>query len=419
MSRIVKLEAENFKRLKAVQITPTGDLVVISGRNHQGKSSILDAIFAALRGAKSAREISQPIREGQDTALVKLEVGEPGRPVEYVITRQWDKNDSGTLTVESGDRAKYNAPQKLLDKIIGDIAFDPQQFLDLDTAKQVNALVAALGDALPFDPADLAAKRQGMYDRRTEVGREVKRLEGQLAGLPVVSGDIPAAEISATELLAEIETVRQGNEKLSRSRAALETNKLRVQDALAAFQRAQSELEQAKADLAEHAAIVSALPAPVEIGPLAARLETLEETNALVRKRAERKKVESALAASKEEQGALTAGIQLIDKEKADGIAAASFPVPELSFDDTGVTYNGRPLSQASTEEQLRAAFGVAIAANPELRVCRIDRGEALDSDSLAVLGELAAEHDIQVWISRVDERGTVGFVIEDGEVVA
>jgi DNA repair exonuclease SbcCD ATPase subunit len=419
MSRIVKFEAENFKRLKAVEITPTGDLVVISGRNHQGKSSILDAIFAALRGAKSAKEISQPIREGQDTALVKLEVGEPGGAVEYVITRRWDKNDSGTLTVESGDRAKYNAPQKLLDKIIGDIAFDPQQFLDLDTAKQVNALVAALGEALPFDPAELAAKRQGMYDRRTEVGREVKRLEGQLASLPAVPADVPETEVSATELLAEIETTRQANEKIARAHAELETNKVRVQDALAAFQRAQSELAQAKSDLGEHAAVVSALPAPVEIGPLAARLETLEATNAKVRQRTERTKVEAALATSKEEQGKLTAGMQLIDKEKAEGIAAASFPVPELSFDDSGVTYNGRPLSQASTEEQLRAAFGVAITANPELRVCRIDRGEALDSESLAVLGKLAAEHDIQVWISRVDERGTVGFVIEDGEVVA
>ena len=46
--KIVKLTAENFKRLEAVEITPDGNTVLISGRNGQGKSSVLDSILAAL-----------------------------------------------------------------------------------------------------------------------------------------------------------------------------------------------------------------------------------------------------------------------------------------------------------------------------------------------------------------------------------
>ena len=42
--KIVSLTAENVKRLKAVQITPTGSVQVVAGRNAQGKSSVLDAI---------------------------------------------------------------------------------------------------------------------------------------------------------------------------------------------------------------------------------------------------------------------------------------------------------------------------------------------------------------------------------------
>ena len=37
--KIVKLEAQNVKRLKAVEITPQGNTVVIGGRNGQGKTS--------------------------------------------------------------------------------------------------------------------------------------------------------------------------------------------------------------------------------------------------------------------------------------------------------------------------------------------------------------------------------------------
>ena len=52
--RIVRLQAEGFKRIVAVDITPEGDLVEVRGNNENGKSSVLDAIFAALGGAEVA-----------------------------------------------------------------------------------------------------------------------------------------------------------------------------------------------------------------------------------------------------------------------------------------------------------------------------------------------------------------------------
>ena len=36
--KIIELQAENVKRLKAVEITPDGTLQVIGGKNAQGKS---------------------------------------------------------------------------------------------------------------------------------------------------------------------------------------------------------------------------------------------------------------------------------------------------------------------------------------------------------------------------------------------
>lgn len=46
-----------MKRLKAVYIEPDGNLQVVSGRNEQGKSSVLDAIWLALGGGKAAADI--------------------------------------------------------------------------------------------------------------------------------------------------------------------------------------------------------------------------------------------------------------------------------------------------------------------------------------------------------------------------
>ena len=78
--KIISLEAENYKRLKAIEITPDGNTVVIAGRNAQGKTSVLDAIWAAL-GGREGNKASKPIREGAETAKVRVDLGD------IVVTR--------------------------------------------------------------------------------------------------------------------------------------------------------------------------------------------------------------------------------------------------------------------------------------------------------------------------------------------
>ncbi len=60
--KIVELKVENFKRVIAVEITPYGNTILIKGKNGQGKSSILDAIMAAICGSKAIPP--RPLREG-------------------------------------------------------------------------------------------------------------------------------------------------------------------------------------------------------------------------------------------------------------------------------------------------------------------------------------------------------------------
>ena len=59
------------------------------------------------------------------------------------------------------------------------------------------------------------------------------------------------------------------------------------------------------------------------------------------------------------------------------------------------------------------------MAANPTLRVLRIQDGSILDSKSMAILEELCKAHGFQAWVEEVREDGKIGIVMEDGEVVA
>lgn len=419
--RIVNLHAENYKRLKAVDITPEGNIVLVGGRNAQGKTSVLDAIWAALAGGDASRATQQPIREGQDTAVVRLDLGD------YIVTRRWTKDDAGTLTVETpptpeGLRQKYGSPQQLLDGLIGRRAFDPLAFTRMTVAEQVKALVATV--ELPFDPATLERERAAVFDERTETNRALKALEAQLAGVPAPTAEVPDEEVTAAAVITEYETARAENAKIDAAIEALGRRQSSIERAREAVAAAELALSQASANLATEEAAYKAqeehlatLPERVDVDAISARLTDIEGLNARVRAAQEHRRLEAAVEAKRADAAALTAKIGTIDKTKADALAAVTFPVPGLSFNETGVTLNGIPFSQASSAEQWKVSAALTMASNPDLRILQIRDGSLLDADSMKVLEELAAENDYQVWVEVVDSTGAVGVTIEDGAV--
>lgn len=103
--KIIRLEAENVKRLQAVSIVPQGDTVVIGGKNGQGKSSTLDSIAYALGGKRLIPE--KPINNGHDKAKISVDLDSG-----LTVTRTFTKNGGGSLFVSNADGARYQSPQK-------------------------------------------------------------------------------------------------------------------------------------------------------------------------------------------------------------------------------------------------------------------------------------------------------------------
>ncbi len=399
--KIVKLTAENYKRLKAVEISPDGTSVVIAGRNAQGKSSVLDAIWAALAGGAGAKETSRPIRDGETKASVVLDLGD------LVVTRRWTSAGT-TLEVAAQDGARYGSPQTILDGLIGRLSFDPLAFAEQDAKHQLQMLLDVV--ELPFDPVELDAKRRGVFEKRTEVNREVKRLEAQLSSLAPPLGEVPEEEVSAFAIAEELRTAEETQRRIDETLGSVST-------AEADVSRMKLELEAAETALGELRAAAEALPDAPDVDEIRARLATVDATNAAVRVEKERTRLTQELETEKKLSDRKTRELAAIDKEKADAIAAAKMPLEGLSFDEDGVLYQGVPFSQASSAERLRVGIAMAMALNPKIRVIRITDGSLLDSENLALIEEMAGEHDFQIWIEKVDESGSVGITIEDGQV--
>jgi hypothetical protein len=419
--RIVKLQSENVKRIKAVSIEPTGSMVTLKGKNRQGKTSILDSIQLAL-GGKGAHP-PKVIRDGETSAKVVLELDD------LIVERRWTGNDKSTLEVRSKEGAKFPSPQSMLDKLVGSLSFDPLAFMRYEPAKQLALLRTLTG----IDTSDLDAEHKRIYDERTVVNRELDRARAALP--PVV--EAPAAEVSPAALLAEQERMQEQIAANFRVRDA-------VKDATSAEQRAYAAVEEQEGSVAalaerlaqatqtlesmrtkagaatkaraaaEHAA--AALEPDPDLSAIRAKMATVEAENALVRQKANRDRLVAEGKAKKAEADALTAKLQEIVAARETRIASAKFPVKGLGFGSDGITYGGLPFEQASSAEQLQVSLAMGLALNPKLKVLLIRDGSLLDEDSMATVAAMAEQHGAQVWVEVVGKGGT-GILIEDGQV--
>ena len=420
--KIVKLAAENVKKLKVVEITPNGALVEITGPNGSGKSSVLDAIFYALGSAKGLP--SEPIRRGAKSARIQLDLGE------IIVTRKI--GESGTqLVVESAAGARFPSPQRMLSDAIGAISFDPLGFIRAEPPDQFEMLRKVAKIEVDIDAIN--GQNQRDYDARTDVNRKAKELRAQAAGIEVPD-DLPADAVDVDALITKLEEAGTHNATLEQRKARREqAQRDAAQDRriandkreeAARLRRQADEIEAVASKFDESAAAAEkkladaeALPDPIDTAALRLDVDKARKLNDLIAARARRARVEAEATTEEAKATALTEAMEKRDKEKEAAIGAAKMPIEDLTLGDGQVLYRGLPLDQASSAEQLRVSVAIAMAANPKLKVLLIKEGSLLDENGLQLLRDMAETHDYQVWLERVDTSGKVGIVMEDGHV--
>jgi chromosome segregation ATPase len=432
--RLVRLEASNFKRIRAVAINPDRSVVRIHGKNSAGKSSLLDAIAALLGGEKLCPK--EPIRRGESEAIIRGTLDQFPEFGQVVVERRFKLNAEGevasTLKLFRDDGAKLDKPQRRLDELLGSLAFDPLAFTRLLPKDQAETLRRLAG----VDFSLLDARRAKAYEARTVANRQVTQLKARLAATPpVVAPDEP---VSAADLYAEqerrtaehsenekkrlaLQDLRGRHERLKRDVADREVRiaelEKRLADERAALAKAEAELDENFAAGVAMKAVVEALVEP-DLKEIPAKVRELDVVNEGVRAKKARVALEDELRKADAEAKRLDAEVTSIDQQKAEALAEAHLPVPGLAFDESGVTFEGFPFEQASQSQQLRISIAIGAALSPTLRAMLVRDGSLLDEESLALLEEEATAKGLQVFLEQVGSEGE-GILIVDGEVAA
>ena len=432
------MQVKDFCKVTLARFSVNGNHVEISGKNASGKTSLLNALWMGLAGTSISKDmgISKPVKSGADIATISIDLDD------LLVHREINAEGSTTkLIVATKDGHTLSAGQSLLDAFRGKL-FDISAFGRMDAKKQMDLVLPIVNMGL-----DLGAwkqKRDKVFTDRTDINRDVKNLKSQVEGIPldpeapekeVSIADIAAEQQSAQEKIAEHETVRQElKDKLTertQCKERIETVKTGITDIEAQIAALKEKLAGESTKLAnlevELAAIntdgkaiqerVQSLPEDPDLTGYAQRIADVEKTNAGVRKQQERAQLALALAAKEQESADLTTNLEAMDAERLTAIKAANWPIEGMGVDDSGITYNGVPTSQASGGENLLMGYAVAKALSPKFNVLRLSRPDDLDDTNKALLYEMAERDGYIIVAEQVSHGEGSGLEIVDGEL--
>lgn len=398
--RIISLKAENIKKLKAVEITPDQKeaVVKITGKNGQGKTSVLDSILYALAGGRKIPQM--PIRKGRKRGKIKMDLGE------LIVERSFTEKGS-YLKVLTKDGAEFPKAQEKLSELMQGVSFDPAEFMRMDDKERIEIIKEITGQGAIFDA--LEGDFQIAYDERKFANRELKEAEARFKGLEKVEKVEP---IDVSQLANELSKLAEKKNELDGLHADKKFMESNLKDLEQRVENLKSEIKGVceAIERAEKGFDLSEAQAKKE------KLEQSKEINEQYRQYETYVNAEGDFKAASAKAEKAQESLDHIVKRKAELIKNSKMPIENLAIEDGQVYVDGIPFEQLSTSEQIRLSFSVAMAINPELKVIRITDGSLLDQDALKIIEGLAKDKDYQVWIELVGDDGT-GFCIEDGHI--
>lgn len=351
--RLVEFAVQNVMKIKFAHIKPKGNVIVVGGRNGQGKSSLLQAIGFLLCGGELMP--TDVIRLGEQTATIQGQIGP------FKITRYFDRKDvdegrnnrafKTKIRIEGRMGEEYRKPTQLVDEIMEMLSFDPMAFMRMEPKQQFAVLKGMAKfevDGVPFDIDALDQAQAADYELRREARYNVDAVAARLR--PLLTVECP--ECRGTCQIEVPVLDKEGNEKEGKTKKA---------PCLSCREMGWIAPEAGEA--------------PADAGELAKRLEEAAAWNARVgTARGEKARLEREAAAKKVEAQELRehANDMLTRASKLDGFAAF------ISIDET-------PECDNAASSYLEEASRVVIEAE-------IDTAEVSAQLAAALEGSAAIE---------------------------
>lgn len=407
---ITRLQIRNFEGIKSLDVEP-GLVTILSGANGAGKTSVLNAVRAAMTN-RSQRTRMVANGHAQGLLLFELDNGIAGH---RRVTR--DGKTAGPVNL-TGSEGAISSPQGILSELVGGFGLNPVAFLGLTETQQRQEILKVTAIDLPMEDAVrlsggqvqpdvdygahpltvLKAIEERLYSDRRDVNRDANQ---ERAAAKKLRRDVP--DDIDSDLLKHFD-LRDAMRQLHQRKA----ESVMLQQRL----RRQGEISMALRHLEEEQAqnnhqITILREKDTDTTAIEADITLFERDRAAWQRVQDANARDQAAEQLEEHSKALTVLIEETRAKPAELLASAVLPVAGLGIDNEGqITIHGRSISALSTGETLMLATEIAIATMPEdgLRVILVDGLEQLDAENRQMLFTKFVEAQVQVLATEVSE---------------
>ncbi len=436
--QVLTYEAHNVLGVKDIKFNLAGrHLFLVGGANGQGKSSALNGLIMALAGKSGMQDYPEvALRKGENkgklSIVLKGESEDDSITVELSLRRKASGEIIEEFKVLDSEGKKTTEPRKLLQKLFTLRAFDPLEFERMPPKEKATLVQKMLGlDLSKFD-----REYQKEFDKRTELGRDGKKLASQLEGMKKHE-DAPAEEIKVVDLMTGMDKLAEENksrvnmemlaedlknrkedltltaDKLVKQIADLQKHLVDTTNQIGVVKKAESEARKKLEELPDRTPDIAAIKD---------KIAKADETNRKVRENQAYDKLDKEVKAFRLEYQKLNDSLEKIKQNRAEAVAKAKWPIDGMEMNEDGLLMNGLPFEQASTSQRIMASVAVGMALNPKLRLLVCQHGSDLDNATLDALAKVVEERDFQMIVEIVsrskEDEERCAVVIADGEVV-
>ena len=406
---ITQLRIEDVKRVEAVELTPAASgLTVIGGNNCQGKSSVLDAIMAALLGEKYTP--TNAVRDGAEKGEISLSLSN-GIEVVRTFTAK------GAYLKVSDPEGK-RAGQQLLNGLMAELALNLGGFMRADSRAKAKTLLDALGiNTQPFEE-----RLRKLEAERLLKGRERDRAKGHAESLPY-HAEAGSEPLDGHAMVQQMEQALQHNAAVRQARDEAGMLAFKLQKANQRVDELQRTLDAAKAEareLFERSAMAQQAAdsaTPVDTTTLQREVQQIDAHNAMVRDNLAREKAFADAQAMGEEWRAIDQQVTQVREELRSMLDGGKLPLPGLTIEEGELRYGGRAWDCMSGAERLQVATAVVHLLNPRCGFVLLDGLEQMDLPTLRTFTAWLRERRLQAIGTRVSTGAECTIIIEDGRV--
>lgn len=424
--KVAGISIKNILGLEELELTPTGNVIQISGGNGKGKTSALQAVKAAL----GISDYSSLVRNGAESGEVVIDLSD------MVIKKKFKAGGTDTLTVQgkiagTDSMSNISSPAKVLKGLFSPSSVDP---LALLAAKPKDILDAVLNSSpmtvkgTNFDEIiggrkintdchaliAIAEAQKVITENRRDINRDLKNAQTTATQL---QGTLPDELPDTAEIQSTIEDNSNAIESLqSESRKAGRVVRQKYTEDIKSLEDTIEQLEDQLSQVkANKAVLVREQELEVEKAQEAvlARGGSLYDENERLQQQLQSMAVfentkkqiagwNEQVKAAQLQSNKMTKALD--DLQDLKQKLCENLPIEGLEIKDGMLCFNGVPFQTLNTAAKVKLVVKLAELSAGDLGLIVIDNSEALDSDTYKLFIEEANKTDLTFLVTRVTE---------------